>query len=87
MTLQLFFSYIFLQKKTSPLTKNIHNGLIFIQSLVFLGGLIMVEFILGMTLLNSILILYFHYQQEERNKEILETVKDHHFYYGRPDED
>ena len=47
----------------------------------------MIEFILGMTLLNSILILYFHYQQQEVNKEILETVKDHHFYYGRPDED
>ena len=47
----------------------------------------MVEFILGMTLLNSILILCFHYQQQEVNKEILETVKDHHFYYGRPDED
>ena len=86
MTLQLFFSYIFLQKKTSPLSKNIHNGLIFIQS-VFLGGLIMIEFVLGMTLLNTILILYFHYQQQEVNKEILKTVKDHHFYYGRPDED
>ena len=47
----------------------------------------MVEFILGMTLLNSVLILYFHYQQQEVNKEILETVKGHHFYYGRPDED
>ena len=32
----------------------------------------MVEFILGMTLLNSVLILYFHYQQQEVNKEILE---------------
>tara|TARA_Y100000814_G_scaffold56614_1_gene35097 strand:+ start:414 stop:599 length:186 start_codon:yes stop_codon:yes gene_type:complete len=61
--------------------------LIFIQSGFFLGGLIMVEFILGMTLLNSVLILYFHYQQQEVNKEILETVKGHHFYYGRPDED
>ncbi|GEM_PF-1602989 len=47
----------------------------------------MVEFILGMTLLNTILILYFHYQQQEANKEILKTVKDHHFYYGRPGED
>ena len=61
--------------------------MIFIQSGFFLGGLIMVEFILGMTLLNSILILCFHYQQQEVNKEILETVKGHHFYYGRPDED
>ena len=47
----------------------------------------MVEFILGMTLLNTILILYFHYQQQEVNKEILKTVKDHLFYYCRPDED
>ena len=47
----------------------------------------MIEFILGMTLLNIILILYFYYQQQEVNKEILETVKDHYFYYGRPDED
>ena len=47
----------------------------------------MVEFILGMTLLNTILILYFHYQQQEVNKEILETVKGNHFYYGRSDED
>ena len=61
--------------------------MIFIQSGFFLGGLIMIEFILGMTLLNSILILCFHYQQQEVNKEILETVKGHHFYYGRPDED
>ena len=47
----------------------------------------MVDFILGMPLLNYILILCFHYQQQEVNKEILETVKGHHFYYGRPDED
>ncbi len=47
----------------------------------------MIEFILGMTLLNATLILYFHYQQKEMNREILETVKGHHFYYGRPDED
>ncbi len=47
----------------------------------------MIEFILGMTLLNTTLILYFHYQLKEMNREILETVKDHYFYYGRPDKD
>ena len=47
----------------------------------------MIESILVLTLSNTILIWYFHYQQEERNNLILETVKDHRFYYGRPDED
>ena len=47
----------------------------------------MIEAILVLTLSNTILIWYFHYQQEERNNLILETIKDYHFYYGRPEED
>ena len=34
----------------------------------------MIEAILVLTLSNTILIWYFHYQQEERNNLILETV-------------
>ena len=47
----------------------------------------MIEAILVLTLSNTVLIWYFHYQQEKRNNLILETIKDHHFYYGRPEED
>jgi len=66
---------------------NHHNKSKYIMKKLFLRGLIMIEAILVLTLSNTILIWYFHYQQEERNNLILETIKDHHFYYGRPEED
>ena len=41
-----------------------------------LGELIMTETILGLTVLNTVLILYMY-----------RVIKNHHFYYGRPEED
>tara|TARA_A100001234_G_scaffold62960_1_gene54565 strand:- start:261 stop:488 length:228 start_codon:yes stop_codon:yes gene_type:complete len=71
----LIFSYIFLQKKDLSLDKNIHNDLIFIQS-TNLGGVKMLETILGLTVLNTILILYMY-----------RVIKNHHFYDGYPKDD
>ena len=71
----LFFSYIFLQKKDLSLDKNIHNDLIFIQS-TNLGGVKMLETILGLTVFNTILILYMY-----------RVIKNHHFYDGYPKDD
>ena len=71
----LIFSYIFLQKKDLSLGKNIHNDWIFIQS-TNLGGVKMLETILGLTVLNTILILYMH-----------RVIKNHHFYDGYPKDD
>jgi len=36
----------------------------------------MIEVILGLTVLNTVLILYMY-----------RVIKNHHFYYGRPEED
>ena len=71
----LIFSYIFLQKKDLSLDKNIHNDLIFIQP-TNLGGVKMLETILGLTVLNTILILYMY-----------RVIKNHHFYDGYPKDD
>ena len=71
----LIFSYIFLQKKDLSLDKNIHNDWIFIQS-TNLGGVKMLEMILGLTVLNTILILYMY-----------SVIKNHHFYDGYPKDD
>ena len=71
----LIFSYIFLQKKDLSLGKNIHNDWIFIQS-TNLGGVKMLETILGLTVLNTILILYMY-----------RVIKNHHFYDGYPKDD
>ena len=70
----IFFIY-FSPKKDLSLNKNIHNGLIFIQS-GYLGGVRMLETILGLTVLNTILILYMH-----------RVIKNHHFYDGYPNDD
>ena len=40
-----------------------------------LGGIEMMTLILFLTALNTILILYFHWQQEERNLEVLNRLK------------
>ena len=40
-----------------------------------LGGIEMITLILFLTALNTILILYFHWQQEERNLEVLNRLK------------
>ena len=71
----LIFSYIFLQKKDLSLDKNIHNDWIFIQS-TNLGGVKMLETILGLTVFNTILILYMY-----------RVIKNHHFYDGYPKDD
>ena len=41
----------------------------------YLGGIEMITLILFLTALNTILILYFHWQQEERNLEALNRLK------------
>lgn len=41
----------------------------------YLGGIEMITLILFLTALNTILILYFHWQQEERNLEVLNRLK------------
>ena len=71
----LLFFHIFFSKKRPLPCKNIHNGLIFIQS-TYLGGVKMLETILGLTVLNTILILYMH-----------RVIKNHHFYDGYPKDD
>ena len=43
---------------------------------ICLRRIIMIETILGLTVLNTVLILYMY-----------RVIKNHHFYYGRPEQD